>query len=314
MMSDKQDRREKDNGFVLVVVIWLAGLLAITAATYAHTVQTHVRIASNLTESARAEALADGGAMLAVRDLLTQYTSSSTNRRFAIDATPVSCQISGYGRLKIRVHEEGAKIDINSAGLPLMETILLGLGEAPAFASAKASAIMDYRDPDDTRRVNGAETPEYIQAGRSTGPKNARFEAISELGQVLGVDSATIAKLRPHVTVHSGLAGIDPRVASAELIQLLRQGMERTTISFASFPELSATSSLPAMFTVASQRKTFTLHVVATTESGGVFVREAVVDLGPRRAPRHRFLTWRRGELSTSRSVLIKNRSPLSPC
>jgi len=48
-------------GIALVSVLWIAGLLAIMAASFVSASRTEARLARNLLENAKAEALADAG-------------------------------------------------------------------------------------------------------------------------------------------------------------------------------------------------------------------------------------------------------------
>ena len=56
---------------------------------------------------------------------------------------------------------------------------------------------MDWVDPDDLSQPNGAEIAEYKAAGLSYGPKNAPFDTVSELQQVLGMTYALYEKIEP---------------------------------------------------------------------------------------------------------------------
>ena len=58
-------------------------------------------------------------------------------------------------------------------------------------------AIADFRDPDDLRRLNGAEDADYQSAGLKHGAKDGPFKAIEELQQVLGVDHDLYKVARP---------------------------------------------------------------------------------------------------------------------
>lgn len=285
-----------DKGFVLVIVIWFVGLLALIAATFAHTARTHIRISANALESTRAELLTDAGVMLAVRDLVLSAQSIGQPRRFAITSQPVSCLVEPEGRLLIDVRDAAGKVNINKAGLPLIETLLMGMGETPATASTIAASLLDFRDHDDKRRLNGAELSDYLTAGRERMPKNAPFEVIDEVTHVFGISPSLAEKLKPHITLHSNHAGIDPRVASDELIAILKRGLEGATASFATFAATSRTGPLPSLFTSISQRRIFHITVRARTTSQATFVRAATVDLGSRSASTFVFLTWQRGD------------------
>jgi general secretion pathway protein K len=184
---------------------------------------------------------------------------------------------------------------VNTAGIPLLHALLVGLGEPAERAAQLADAIFDYRDADDKRMANGAENAEYRAAGTGWLPKNGPLQSLDELGQVHGMTPELQARMRPYITVHTDLAGLDVSRANARLIALLRTGLQGSAGAFGSFPEFHAAVALPAMFVSASQRRFFSLRIVARTSTEAVFVREAIVDLGPPNLPRQLFLRWMRG-------------------
>jgi general secretion pathway protein K len=272
-------------------------------------VRTHVRIAANLTDSAAAEALADAGVALAIMDLAAARGDAERRPRFAADGRAVGCAVAGEGRLLIQIGDEAARIDVNSAGVPILQALLVGLNETPEHALALAEAIFDYRDRDDIRKPNGAERAEYLAAGLAWTPKNAPFDTVEELGQVLGMTPALLAKMQPHVGVHSGLAGIDAALASRELRNLLRLGVEGSSGTFGSFPDLDPDHPLPAMFNTPSLQRVFAVSVEAAGASGARFVREAIVETGAGLPSGHVVRGWQRG---TARSVMPPGELP--PC
>lgn len=284
----------EDRGFAIVLVLWIAGILAVMASSLAVSVRTEIRVAANLIEAAKAEALADGGATLAILDLL-ETRRRLPDRRFPIDGSPVRCLMPGEGVLTIAVTDEAAKIDVNAAGLPLLQALLTGLGEPPDEAAQLAEAIFDFRDADDDRQPNGAEAAEYRAAGLGWLPKNGRVQSLSELGQVYGMTAERLARVRPHLGTHSGLAGIDAKLASPKLLGLVRAGMGAQAVA-GGFPEFHGDVALPAIFVSASRRNVFQVRAEARTAAGAVFLREAVVSLGPPQAPRLTVLRWTRKE------------------
>jgi general secretion pathway protein K len=308
-------RTGDDRGFAIVLVLWIAGILAVMASSLSVSVRTEVRVAANLIEAAKAEALADGGAALAIRDLLVAYRLPAHVRRFPIDGRPVRCLIPGEGVLTIAVTDEAAKIDVNAAGLPLLQALLTGLGEPPDKAARLAQSIFDFRDADDDRQPQGAEAAEYRAAGLGWLPKNGRMQSLSELGQVYGMTPEHVARLRPYLGMHSGLAGIDASLASPELIGLLRAGIEGAQVvagdSFAAFHDDIA---LPAMFVSASQRSVFQLRIEARTMAGAVFSREAVLSLGSGQAPHPLPLRWARGENLPYKEEKVGKNSNAASC
>jgi general secretion pathway protein K len=288
-------RPANDRGFALVLVLWIAGLLAVLTAGLSGSARTQLRVAANVAEAAKAEALADGGVALAVMDLIAARRSRDHQRRFPIDGAPLACGIPGEGTLAISIADEAGRIDINSGGLPLLRALFAGLGQTPEQAARHAEAIFDFRDPDDERRPNGAEANEYREAGLGWLPKNGPLQSLAELEQVHGLTPELIERIRPYLSTHSGLPGLDVTIARPELIGLLRSGREGAGDAFASVPELDANVTLPAMFVSTSERVTFALRVTARTSAGAVFVREAILDLGRRQQSRHIFRGWTRG-------------------
>lgn len=284
-----------ERGFALVTVLWIAGLLAMMTAGLSVSVRTHVRVVANVTESAKAEALADAGAALAVMDLMAARGSGEHRRRFPADGQAVACSIPGEGTLAIAVSDEAAKIDVNSAGIPLMRALLAGLGLPPEKAAQLAEAIFDFRDADDDRKPNGAESAEYRAAGLGWLPKNGPLQSLEELGQVYGVTPTLLARMRSYLSVYSGLEGVDASIAHADLIALLRSGIERSGGSLGGLAEFNESIALPAMFVVASPQRFFGVRIEARSSAGAVFVREAVLDAGSRQSLDYSFLRWTRG-------------------
>jgi general secretion pathway protein K len=67
-----------------------------------------------------------------------------------------------------------------------MDEASKSVGFDPDQAESLADAIADFRDADNLKHLRGAEEPEYRAAGLAWGPKNAPFQTVEELQQVLG--------------------------------------------------------------------------------------------------------------------------------
>ena len=94
------------------------------------------------------------------------------------------------------------------------------VGAEPDVAETVAAAIVDWRDPDDlTQPRGGAEDPQYAAAGLPWGAKDAPFETVAEVEQVLGMTPALYARLAGHLTIFSGLPIADARVATGAVLQ-----------------------------------------------------------------------------------------------
>jgi general secretion pathway protein K len=294
--------RPRERGFVLLIVIWVTGLLALISASFAVAMRTHIKVTANTIENARAEALADAGVNIAIMDLLATRTNRSREGRFAVDGTATVCRAPTGDLLRIAVEDEAGKVDLNIANERLLTTLLQGLGASSGEASAHADSILDFRDADDERRLAGAEQPEYRAVGLAHGPKNAAFHTVEELGQVLGIPAGWMGRLRPLVTVYSGQGGIDPSVASIDLLAALGQsGFPSAAGPFGLNSDARSRQSRPAVpseFVAASQGRAFTVRSEARLVHGATFVREAVVEFRATRTGTHVFRRWHRGQAS----------------
>jgi len=305
-IEKSQRGTRSQHGFVLLVVLSALGLLAVVAASFAHVARNHIKLAAVASEGARAEALADAGVHIVILDLVAARESQPPNRRFALDATPVTCSIGGDGAtLRIAVQDEAGKVDLNISNQPLIRALVLGLGLSTGEAAI--DAILDYRDEDDNRRVSGAERAEYLAAGRSHGPRNGPFLAIEELGSVLGITQADADRLRPFVTIHSGLAAIDTNVAPKALIDIIARGVGQGGgqslleggLAASNLPVMgSRGGQLPPQFLAASTRRAFSVRSEARL-AGATFVREAVIEFVAPSVSAFLLRRWYRGSAAT---------------
>lgn len=266
MQSSSAEHDEtREQGFALLIVIWLSGLLALLALSFASSARVHVRIAENAVAAAQAETLADGGVRLGLLQLVAEAERIGRGR-----PTAVTCALPGGARMALSISDEAGRVNLNLANEALVAALLRGAGMAEDEAMRLADAIADYRDSDDLRRLHGAEAPEYEAAGLGKHPKNAPFAHLEELKAVLGVNRHVFEAVRPYVTLQSGLEGVDLRVAPSGLETRLTGG---------------ASAPLPRGFAATSTGNAFLVRASVITENGAYAVREAVATTVPIRVP-----------------------------
>jgi general secretion pathway protein K len=221
----------------------------------------------------------------------------------------------GGAEVRIAIRDEGGKIDLNRAPDELLRGLFLSVewtgpdGEAvgldDAQADALTDAVRDFADPDDLRRLNGAEDADYAAAGLPWDAKDAPFAAIEELQQVLGMTPVLYEQVAPALTVHTGSKGIDPKSAPREVLLALpgsaAEAVDAHLAARAEAPEGAGPASLGAEgFTARSRQRVYTVRAEAYLESGAVFVREAVVRLGGGERG-FRIEAWKKGERPAAR-------------
>ena len=247
-------------------------------------------------------------------DLGRFLAAPQTRAPVAVDGSERACRIASLGKVRIAIESETGKVDLNNASDALLTRLLEGVGAKGPNAASLANKIADFRDADGLRRLNGAEADDYRRAGLPGGPKDAPFVAVEELGQVLGVDAELAARLRPYVTVYSSSTGIDPRLASADLVRIL-------TSRFGDRPSAlpADASALPQAFLSLTAPNVFLIRSAAETPAGAHFVREAMVEIKDARLQKIAILRWYRGEGADAAkqqkpTTAASNPAPLPPC
>src|SRR3546814_4962341 len=100
--------------------------------------------------------------------------------------------------VRIEVVDESGKVDLHAADVDLLARLFTVVGVDQATAGDIAAAIADWRDADDlTQPQGGAEDPAYASAGLAWGAKDAQFDTVAEVEQVLGMTPAIYARVAP---------------------------------------------------------------------------------------------------------------------
>lgn len=94
----------------------------------------------------------------------------------------------GAGTVSYLIVDEGSKIDINSASDEVLSKILKESGiEDEKLIASIADAILDWIDPNDLHRLNGAENDYYKNLEEPYFCKNKPFDTLEELLLVKGM-------------------------------------------------------------------------------------------------------------------------------
>ena len=259
----------RETGVALVLVLWVLTLLGIIATSFSKSMRTETELARQLTLSAQARALAEAGIYRGILDLLRFRRDPQA--KWQANGTVYKVMKLGRGEIRIAIQDEAGRIDLNTAQKPVIEGLLRGVGVDDQARVAISEAIIDWRDPDNLRQLQGAEDEDYQAAGRSYGAKDGSFSCVEELQQVLGMTPALYRKLAPLLTVHSHRLNVDINLAPPALVQVLeaseaaQAGVEPTNLgAAASNRDLSRSDfSSPRGGLRSSGSSTFTLRAYA---------------------------------------------------
>ena len=204
-------------GAALILVLWLIVLLTALIGGFALAARVEALQGRVLVRGL----VASNAARAGLEYSLTRVALPDARLQWKPDGQPHPWRF-GDAQVEVRIVDENGKLDINQAPHPLLAALIQRHGVEPSEAGRIAGAIIDWRDADPlTQPAGGAEDGDYEAAGRPYGAKDADFESVAELLQVLGMTPELYAKLEPDLTVFSGRAQPDPAYASAVLLDAM---------------------------------------------------------------------------------------------
>lgn len=286
--TGRASRESPQRGIALVMALWLTVLLAVIASGFAYSMRGEALAARNTLSLAQARAAADGAVERTVFELARPR---GLFEAWKADGLPHSWK-DGEIEITATATDEGGRVDLNVGAEPLLRGLLQNVGGLEREAAQRVlEAIVDWRDPDELRRPNGAEAADYRAAGLAHVPTNRFFESTGELGRVLGITPELMAKLADSVTVYAKQPGINPAVASRDVLLAL-PGITAAQVDAYLAARADALANrrpmppLPVAQTlVAAANVAWRISVTARMPDGVTFARDAVVSaqMNPRR-------------------------------
>ncbi len=235
---------DKDNsvllnqrGAALLIVLWIFIFLLVVAFDFSASVREEAAAAHRYNDETQGYYLALAGFQRGVYELLQQSAGRDalgTEKRADIFDGGWHEETLGDGVFRVRWLDEGGKININRADEGTLRRIFTNLGIEEPGRTIIVDSIMDWRDPDNLHRLNGAENEYYRSLTPPYTARNGPFDTVEDLLWVRGVTSElfygydgaygqreenvrTIA-LREIFTVDSPIDRVNLRTASAEVI------------------------------------------------------------------------------------------------
>ena len=200
-------RVRHQRGFALLLVLWAMVLLSLIGARIAASGRAEAQLAANVRDAAVTEAAADGAVQEAAFHLLdpspARWAAGDAARGLAMPGAAVT----------VRIESEDGKVNPNLASAALLEALLRETGADARAARQVADAILAWRFP--WSRAAGASDPQiaaYRAAGLGYAPPGAPFRSLDEVGAVLGMTPALLARVRPYLSLY---ADAEPDAASA---------------------------------------------------------------------------------------------------
>jgi general secretion pathway protein K len=237
-----------ERGVALIVVLWIFIFLFVVAFDFSTSVREEAAAASRYSDETQGYYLAVAGFEQGLYDFLSQTSGRQLQQnqtRAPQGQAPNDLfdgswreEKLGGGVYRVRLVDEGGKININRVDESILRRVFTNLGIEEPRRSTLIDSIMDWRDPDDLHRVNGAENDYYLSLRPPYTAKNGFFDTVEDLLWVRGMSSelfygysglngqsgttkdSTIG-LREIFTVDSPIDRVNLRTASAEVIHAL---------------------------------------------------------------------------------------------
>ena len=211
-------------GFVLVATLWILAVITIAASYFAE------RVGHSIAQTQQKQE---------TTDQLIAFANTRADILFRLGTSPLSPAglgqpaialdnrpYRGSGADIVRLQDERGLLNLNFVDRPLMLRFLGEMGVPPEKRDAMIDTLLDYTDPDNLRRLNGAEAAEY-RALDLPPPPNDLLASPYQLKNVIGWrDQEDLWKdqrvLRFLST--SRINGFNPNTAPLELLASLPGG------------------------------------------------------------------------------------------
>jgi general secretion pathway protein K len=204
-------------GVALLLVVWLIALLTALIGAFAITARVESLQGRVLAQGSVAQEIARAGLEYA----LQRVADTDARTRWVPDGRPYGWQYAG-SHLQVQLVDETGKVDLNQADAQTLASLLRAIGVDDAQAGQLAGAVVDWRDSDSLSPPGGgAEDAQYAEAGLPYGAKDAPFETVGEVEQVLGWTPDIYARVRPYLTIYGGRSRPDPTYAQGPVLTAL---------------------------------------------------------------------------------------------
>lgn len=286
----------RQQGMILVIVLWLVTLLSVMAGAFAYSMRTETQLAISTVERAQARALAEAGVAYA---MVWQLDFDQSRKAWPPNGDPHEW-LFGDGRLRIEVTNANGLVSLNAASKELLNVLFSGIGVDSRDRDQLVEAILNWsasnqQDGGLGRRISGK--------GKS---RKAGFESVEDLQQIEGMSQTLYQRVVEGVTPFSRHVGVNPEFAPAWLLRDL--GLEETVVNDyvsnraraavadSPAPPLPSSTGSQAIF-AAGRTTVYHIAVTALTETGVSATVKAVADMqgGGIAGQDLRILAWREG-------------------
>jgi general secretion pathway protein K len=185
----------QQKGIALMMVLWILTILMVIVFSFSYLARTESFSSRAFKEGWENKFLAEAGIERAIMELFyrklnPQNLGEEEQEPWRIDGTEQVDSLGG-GYYRVRLVDESGKIDLNLAPEVILRNLLNSLNlpgeDKDLLVNTIVDSILDWKDPDDFHRLNGAESDYYQSLPHPYKAKNGNFDTVEELILVKGV-------------------------------------------------------------------------------------------------------------------------------
>lgn len=249
-------------GVALIMVLWVIMILTVVALEFSFAMRTEVNITKNFKEELQVYAIAQGGVQRAIAELILKHDTRSQQlkktmkteeaakdatqekKEWTMDGSPHVVPFD-QGECELRIMSEAGKVNINTISENSLRKLIGNLGLDGEKRDVVVDSILDWRDPDDFLRINGAETDYYQSLKEPYQCKNANLDSVEELLLIRGITPELFYGRKWRKVEEKGEEGAKAfDVGLKDIFSVYAPG-EQVDINSASLPVLRAVLGLP---------------------------------------------------------------------
>jgi general secretion pathway protein K len=269
-------------GVILVTVLWSIALLSALAMAASLTFREFAGVMAVSRDRVQGEALLTAGLEAAAGQLAGAGEQPLADAELAVDLST--------GSVRVRVTDEGGRIDIGQAPAEVLASLLRSIGVPPAAADLLARRIVERR-------------AEIGRESQGTTTRRRRIELpftdVRQLAEIQGMAPEWVAAMAPLTTVF-GSETVNPLTAPAAVIAAL-PGVDQARLE--AFLAMRRTAAPDAdrlgqvlgpaqRYLAAKPQRVASIELAARLPDGYATAARAVITLLPQDSQPYRVLLW----------------------
>lgn len=226
---------DDSRGIALIMVLWVLAVLMVIVLSFSYLSRTESLAAVSFRQGVEKKFLAEAGIQRAVMEIIYRRMNPNVQtdvegvETWRVDGTPYTIAI-GDDHYTVAITDESGKINLNTlndTSVIILKNLLTNMGVEGTQADTIADSVLDWKDPDDLVRLNGAESDYYMSLPNPYKAKNANFDTLEELLLVKGMTPAilygdgTKKGIIDFLTVNSNSSQISVGAAPREVLMAI---------------------------------------------------------------------------------------------